>query len=44
MRTKLVNLAMEKGTFLDEHVLELSQLLDRYLVFHLRRQKKRRIS
>jgi hypothetical protein len=44
LRHKLVSLAIEKGSFLDEQVLELSQMLDRYLVHHLRRQQKRRIS
>ncbi len=42
LRSKLVNLAVEKGSFLDANVLELSQMLDFYLVHHLRRQKRRR--
>ncbi|WP_127586921.1 aspartyl-phosphate phosphatase Spo0E family protein [Paenibacillus koleovorans] len=44
LRHKLVSLAMERGSFLDQQVLALSQLLDRYLVHHLKRQRKRRIS
>jgi hypothetical protein len=42
LRCKLINLAVEKGSFLDANVLELSQMLDYYLVHHLRRQKQRR--
>lgn len=39
LRGDLVALAMEKGTFADTLVLEMSQMLDEYLVHYIKLQK-----
>lgn len=40
LRGDLVALAMEKGTFADDTVLEMSQLLDEFLVQFIKLQQE----